>query len=125
MISRLHVISDRFLSHRRCNFLFSQKKNKKMAAKYPDSDNDLDISFEVSDSEAACVADWSLCGDEKSSTVAARPSAVNADSAPDTRPTSVEASIAAPRRIQRALTDDERLVQSALERAGYWIDPCK
>ena len=96
-----------------------------MAAKYPDSDNDLDISFEVSDSEAACVADWSLCGDEKSSTVAARPSAVNADSAPDTRPTSVEASIAAPRRIQRALTDDERLVQSALERAGYWIDPCK
>ena len=65
----------------------SYSHKKKMAAKYPDSDNDLDISFEVSDSEAACVADWSLCGDEKSSTVAARPSAVNADSAPDTRPT--------------------------------------
>ena len=135
MISRVHVIPTISVS---LQFAISYShKPQKMAAKYPDSndsrdildrtideDDDFDISLEISDSEAACVADWSLCGDEKS-TVTARPPAVNAISAPDSGPTHVEASIAAPRRRHRILTDDERLVHNALERAGYLIDPCE
>ena len=83
-------------------------------------DFDIDLTAE----EAAEVADWGRGGDERPD--APPPPPPPSPPAMPQRDAAVAGpSTAPPERLNRPLTDIERLIRETLELGGYTTDPCK
>ena len=90
------------------------------------SSDEEDFHVQLTDAEAAEVADWGLCDASPSPPPPPPPPPPPSAPAPlGPPPPPPPPPAARPERFERPLTDGERAIRETLELGGYTTDPCK